>query len=356
VAEVQLWDLRVRHPGADEDALEGLSLVVPDGSRLVVLGGSGSGKTTLLRTIAGAVPAAGGRITFDARDVTTTPSRDRDVAFVHQQGTLQPHLDVRRNLGFALRLRRVPRDEERRRVAAEARAFSITDLLGRRPRSLSGGERQEVALARSLVRRCSAMLLDEPFARVDAHRVTELRRELTALQSGYGVTCLLATNDPVTAHAFGDQVAVLDRGRLLQVGPTAEVAGAPAAVRVAELLVVPPANLLPGAVERRASGDLLVAGPLRVPVRRRLPRRVTVAVRPGDLTATPAASAGVPVRRRVVLGHEVELTVGRGDDPPVRVLADRDAPDEGARVTLRVDPRDVWVFDPTTGDALAHGL
>jgi multiple sugar transport system ATP-binding protein len=355
VAEVRLWDVHVRHPRAATDTLTGIDLAVPDGSRLVLLGGSGSGKTTLLRAVAGLVPVTGGRITFDERDVTTLPPEDRDVAMVHEHGTLQPHLDVRRNLGFSLRMRRTPLAEERRRVEAEARAFALTDLLDRRPGALSEGERHEVALARSLVRRSAVLLLDEPFARLDAHRQTALRRELTALQAGYELTCLLATNDPVTAHAFADQVAVLDRGRLLQAGPPGELAAAPAVTRVAELLIVPAVNLLPGTVDRRNAGDLLLAGPLRIPLRRRLPHRVTVGVRPHDVTVT-AAAGDVPVRRRVVIGHEVELTVGRAGDPPLRLLTDRDAPPEGARVALRVPPDRVHVFDATSGLALGHGV
>jgi multiple sugar transport system ATP-binding protein len=356
VAELELQDLHVRHPAADVDALTGIDLRVPDGTRTVVIGPSGSGKTTLLRAVGGLSPVVGGRILIGGRDVTGLPSRDRDVAMVHQQGTLQPHLDVRRNLGFALRLRGVPRDEERRRVAAEARAFALEDLLGRRPRTLAAGERHEVALARSLVRRSSVLLLDEPFARVDAHRRADLRRELLLVQQGYGLTTLLATNDPEAAHALGDQVLVLEGGRAVQVGPPAEVAAAPASVVVAELLMLPAPNLLLATVERRAGGDVLRAGGLVVPTRRRLvPRRVRIAVRP-DRLRFGSGGLDVPVRRRVTLGDRVELTVGRGGDPPLVVLADRSAPQVGDRVTLRVHPRDVHVFDAVTGEALAHGV
>jgi multiple sugar transport system ATP-binding protein len=356
VAHLRCTDLHVRHPGADLEALAGVDLEVPDGTRMVLVGASGSGKTSLLRAVAGALPVTSGRILFDDRDVTHLPSRDRDVAMVHQTGTLQPHLDVRRNLGFRLRLRGTPRAEERERVAAEARAFELTDLLGRRPATLSTGERHEVALARTLVRRCAVLLLDEPFTRVDAHRVAALRRELLAVQEGYGVTTVLATNDAVTAHAFGQRVAVLHRGRVVQAGAPHTVSETPASTHVAELLVVPPVNLVPGAVERREAGDVLLAGPLRIPLRRRLPaRRVTVCLRPRDLQLTDGG-VPVPVRHRAVLGDEVELTVGRAGDPPLRVITGRDAPPVGTRVGLRVDPARVHVFDATSGSALRHGV
>lgn len=356
MAHLRCTDLHARHLDSDVEALAGVDLDVPDGSRMVLIGASGSGKTSLLRAVAGLLPVASGRILFDDRDVTRVPVEDRDVAMAQQAGTLQPHLDVRRNLGFRLRLRRTSRAEEHRRVTAEARAFALTDLLERRPATLSTGERHEVALARTLVRRCNVLLLDEPFACVDAHRVATLRRELLALQQGYGVTAVLATNDAVTAYAFGEQVAVMDGGGILQVGDPLAVGEAPTSTQVAELLVVPPMNLLPGAAERRASGDVLLAGSLRVPLRRPLrARRVTVGIRPRDLRLTDRGIP-VPIRRRVVLGAEVELTVGRSGDPAVRVIAGRDAPPVGATVSLRVDPDRVHVFDATSGSALSHGV
>lgn len=356
MAELRLEDVSVRYPGADLDALASLHLDVEDGRRLVLLGGSGSGKSTLLRAVAGLVPATRGRVLLGDRDVTHLPPGERDVAFVHQDGVLQPHLDVRDNLGFALRMRRVPREEERDRVTAEARAFRLMGLLGRRPSTLATGQRHEVALARSLVRRCSALLLDEPFARVDAHRADRLRRELRRVQEGYGVTTLVAANDPITAHALGETIAVLERGRLLQTGPPLEVAAAPGSTAVAELVVVPPMNLVVGTIERGDGRHTLVAGPLRLDLRRPLDaRRVTVGIRPGDLELVGDGVA-VPVRHRTVLGHEVALVVGRPQDPPLHVTADRDAPAVGAHVRLRVRPERVHLFDADTGIALRHGI
>lgn len=356
MAELRLEDVRVRHPGADLDALAAIDLEVADGRRLVLLGGSGSGKTTVLRAIAGLAPVTSGRVLLGDRDVTRLPPGERDVAFVHQEGVLQPHLDVRHNLGFALRMRRVPREEARHRVTAEARAFRLMGLLGRRPSTLATGQRHEVALARALVRRCSALLLDEPFARVDAHRADRLRRELRRVQEGYGVTTLLAANDPTTAHALGERIAVLERGRLLQTGPPFDIAAAPASTAVAELVVVPPMNLVAGTLERGDGRHTLVAGPLRLDLRRPLDaRRVTVGIRPGDLELVDHGVA-VPVRQRIVLGHEVELTVGRPQDPALRVTADRDAPAVGAHVHLRVRPERVHLFDRDTGSALRHGV
>jgi multiple sugar transport system ATP-binding protein len=356
VASLRLEDLYVRHPGAAVDVLAGIDLEVPDGTRLVLAGASGSGKTTVLRAIAGLAPVTFGRVVLDGHDVTRSLPGERDVALVQQEDTLQPHLDVRRNLGSALRWRRVPRDEEDRRVTAEARAFQLTRLLGRRPPALSVGERHEVALARSLVRRCSVLLLDEPLGRVDQGRRAALRRELLAVQTGYGVTTVLTTNDPVTAHALGELVAVLEDGRLLQVGTPAELSTEPSSTAVAELLSVPTLNLLPGTIERQDRGHVLRAGPLRVRTRLDLASGpVTVGVSPHDLAIGGDGPSGV-VQRRVLLGPELELTVAGEDGTLVRVTADRDAPAVGATVRLRVQPGHLHLFDPHSGRARSHGV
>jgi ABC-type sugar transport system ATPase subunit len=356
VVELHVEQVRVRHPGADEDVLTGVDLHVRDATRTVLLGGSGSGKTSLLRAVAGLAPVTGGRVLLGGRDVTDLPPGARDVAMVAQHAPLQPHLDVRRNLGFALRLRRVPREEEDARVSAEARAFGLEDLLGRRPTTLAAGQRHEVALARALVRRGTLLLLDEPFARVDAQRRAALRRELLRMQEGYGVTSLLATNDPLVAHALAHQVAVLDGGRIVQVGAPQDVVARPASITVAELLVLPPINLLPGLVERSGRGHRLVAGPIAVDLRRPLPAGdVTVGISPAHLELAHGG-ARVPVQRRVVLGADVELTVGGPGGSVVRISAGRDAPAAGSEVAVRAAAQHIHLFDPRTGLALAHGV
>jgi multiple sugar transport system ATP-binding protein len=355
VAELRLVDLHVRYPGAEVDALAGVDLTVPNGSRTVLIGGSGSGKTTLLRAVAGLAPVVHGRILLDGRDVTGLSPGDRDVAMVRQEGSLFPHLDVRGNLGFGLQVRQVPPAEVDRRVDAEARAFNLTRLLGRRPATLAAGERHEVALARSLVRRGAVLLLDEPFARVDAHRRADLRRELLRIQAGYGVTTVLTTNDPVTALVLGDQVAVVHDGRLQQVGPPLEVAEAPASIAVADAVVVPAMNLVPGVTERRAGRDVVVAGPLRIALRRPCPlRHVTVGVRPGRLELGGDGPV-VPVRRRVFLGAEEELVLGVPGQPELRVTTVRGRTDGLEATAVRVRPADVHLFDPVSGAAVRRG-
>lgn len=336
--------------------LRSVDLDVPDGTRVVILGASGAGKTSLLRAVAGVLPTTAGRLHLDGRDVTDLPPRDRDVALVTQQGALQPHLDVRRNLGFALRLRGVGRAEEASRVAAEARAFGLRRLLSRRPRSLAAGERHEVALARSLVRRCAVLLLDEPFARIDAGRQAALRRELVAVQEGYGVTTLLTTNDPATAWTVAQQVVVLDGGRLLQHGTVADVAARPATRQVAELLCLPTPTVLRAHLHGRGPDRHLRAGPLRLPAPHlpaRLPDVVEIAVPPDAITLHGSGTA--VVRDVAVLGDRCEITLV-GSSQAVRAWVARPAPAVGSRVEARVDGARVHLFDPTDGRTLAHGL
>ena len=354
MARLELDHVTVEAPDATR-LLDDASLTVDDGRRAVILGASGAGKTTLLRTVAGVLDVTEGRLLLDGREVTRTPPRERDVALVSQQGSLQPHLDVRGDLGFALRLRRVARGEVASRVDAEASAFALRHLLRRRPRQLSAGERHEVALARSLVRRCAVLLLDEPFARIDAGRRAALRRELARVQEGYAVTTLRTTNDPETALRFAQDVIVLDAGRVLQAGALEDVVERPATRQVAELLLLPSPQVLSGRLEGRGPSRRLVAGPVVVPAPHlpvELPTRVEMVVRPTDLAVVPDGPARV--RDHTFLGHELDLTVVAAG-VAVRVRVPRPAPAVGARVRVTADPARIHLFDPATGHALLHG-
>lgn len=224
-----------RRGDAGTEALGGVDLDVGDGELMAVVGVSGSGKTTLLRVIAGLDPVASGSVLMDGRDVTDLDPGSRDVAMVFQFPHLLPHRNVGRNVAFPLEVRRQTVDEIRTRVGAEARALHIETLLERSPNELAAGEAQLVQIARALVRVPRVLLLDEPLARLDAHVRERMRRELRMLQRGYGVTTVLATNDPVEAMAMSDRLAVLDAGRVVQVGPPLEVYRSPVSLLVARL-------------------------------------------------------------------------------------------------------------------------
>ena len=230
-------------------AVDGVSLDIGDGDFMVLLGPSGCGKSTLLRMIAGLAEPGGGRILVDGRDVTHTPPRDRNLAMVFQSYALYPHLSVERNITFPLRARRLPRAQAREKLHEVATVLDLTELLGRKPRELSGGQRQRVALGRALVRDPGAFLMDEPLSNLDAKLRTATRAGLSALHRRLGSTFVYVTHDQVEAMTMATRIAVLNAGRLEQVGTPAQVYDEPASVFVAGFLGSPAMNLLDATVE-----------------------------------------------------------------------------------------------------------
>lgn len=258
--------------------VDALTLRVEQGEAVALLGPSGSGKTTILRVVAGLEEPVSGDVMFDDRRVTDVPTAERNLAMVFQENVLFPMMDVEGNVGFPLRMRRVPRAEIASRVEAETRATGISRLLRRRPDELSAGQQQVVQLARAMVRRPDLMLIDEPFARLDHVGSGRLRSELRLVQSGYGVTALYATHDYTDAMALADRVAVVDEGRIRQVGTPEQLYSEPADTFVATFVGSPPMELLDS---ESVPGGLKVGGMFLV-VRRQVPRRALVGIRPED--------------------------------------------------------------------------
>jgi multiple sugar transport system ATP-binding protein len=225
-------------------AVNGISLTVPDGEFMVLLGPSGCGKTTFLRIICGLEEQTSGDLLIGGNVVNDIPPRARGVAMMFQSYGLYPHYTVRKNIAFPLRTQRVPGAEIDKKVAWASQLFGIGHLLDRRPRQLSGGERQRVALARALVREPTALLLDEPLSNLDAKLRASARLEIKQFQQRVGVTTIYVTHDQVEAMGMGDRIAVIDQGRVRQVGTPTEIYEDPADRFVATFVGTPPMNLV----------------------------------------------------------------------------------------------------------------
>ena len=234
----------IRKQFADVHAIDGISLVARDGEFMVLLGPSGCGKTTLLRIIAGLEKPTSGEVLIDGEVVNEMPPRARGIAMVFQSYGLYPHLTVWNNIAFPLRTQGTPREEIKRKVEWAAGLLGIDHLAQRRPRQLSGGERQRVALARALVRDPTVFLLDEPLSTLDAKLRASARSELKAFQQKVRTATIYVTHDQVEAMGMGDRIAVIDRGRLRQVGTPTEIYEHPADEFVATFLGTPPMNLI----------------------------------------------------------------------------------------------------------------
>lgn len=228
----------------DVSAVSGISLGVRDGEFMVLLGPSGCGKTTFLRIIAGLEKQTGGDVHIDGRVVNQLPPRARGIAMVFQSYGLYPHFTIRNNIAFPLRTQREPKAEIDRKVAWSAQLLGIGHLLDRKPRQLSGGERQRVALARALVRDPTVFLLDEPLSNLDAKLRASARNEIRQFQQRVATTTIYVTHDQVEAMGMGDRIAVIDHGKVRQVGTPAEIYDDPADRFVATFVGSPPMNLV----------------------------------------------------------------------------------------------------------------
>jgi multiple sugar transport system ATP-binding protein len=388
-------------------ALRDLSLEIRPGELTVLVGPSGCGKTTALRIIAGLEMPSSGRVLLNGRDITHLSAQERDVAMVFQRSALYPHLNVRKNLAFSLRLKqgrfwrsRSQVEEEAQRIKEVATILQVDALLDRRPAQLSGGQQQRVSLGRALVRQPGVLLLDEPLSHLDFRLRAELRQELHLLQRRLRGTMLYVTHDPTEALTLGDRAAVLDKGELLQFDAPTAVYQRPNQRRVAEFFGWPPMNLIEGTLDddgtlfrsksndlemfgrllgspvgseaiqpaRRAeSGSVTASGQAIQPLCRvdfgRMVSSVTLGMRPGDVCLLPELSRIeqselVHLGRMSVtlvedLGTGKLLTLRRGD-LRVTALTSQDG-NVGQECEVMCSANRLHWFDGVSGRALAHG-
>jgi len=231
------------YPGSDKPAVDQLCLDIADGEFLVLVGPSGCGKSTSLRMLAGLEDVNGGRILIGDKDVTNVPPKNRDIAMVFQNYALYPHMSVRENMGFALKIAGVPKEKINKRVEEAARILDLEPYLDRKPKALSGGQRQRVAMGRAIVRKPQVFLMDEPLSNLDAKLRVQTRTQIASLQRELGVTTVYVTHDQTEALTMGDRIAVLAGGLLQQVGTPQEMYERPANEFVAGFIGSPAMNL-----------------------------------------------------------------------------------------------------------------
>jgi multiple sugar transport system ATP-binding protein len=370
-------------------AVDALDLDIQDGEFMVLVGPSGSGKTTALRMLAGLEPLDGGRIEIAGRDISDVQPKDRDIAMVFQNYALYPSKTVAENMGFALKMQHVHKEERDRRVREAARILDLDEsLLDRKPKALSGGQRQRVAMGRAIVREPKVFLMDEPLSNLDAKLRVQTRSQIAELQRRLGITTVYVTHDQVEAMTMGNRVAVLSGGKLLQCASPRELYDNPVNQFVAGFIGSPAMNLLNAPL---TDGGATLAGsviPLSPGIKAAAARdkltELVIGIRPEHMHLTEGTgsessagastvSSGLPAdatTTSTVLNGEVLLVEELGADALLHVrLAEGGGPVVGStvvartegrnpkapgqRVAFRVQPEDIFAFHPTTGARLA---
>ncbi len=382
MAEIVFDNVAKVYPGGNT-AVENLSLRVADGEFMVLVGPSGCGKTTALRMIAGLEEVTDGTISIGGQVVNNVLPKDRDIAMVFQNYALYPQMTVGQNMGFALKIRNVPKGEIKRRVSEAAEILRLTEYLDRRPKALSGGQRQRVAMGRAIVREPQAFLMDEPLSNLDAQLRVEMRTEIARIQRLLGVATIYVTHDQTEAMTMGDRVAVMRGGVLQQVATPQDLYDHPTNAFVAGFIGSPPMNLMSALLVneegrlRARFGDQSVDVPDSYrrthALEKQLGSAVLLGVRPEDLvvcTSDTPDRFSATVTLREALGSEILAHLNFGDDDAIvsddaevasagahstRVVARLGARAQvvvGDRIDLTLNPENLHFFDATSGETL----
>jgi multiple sugar transport system ATP-binding protein len=362
MAEISYQSTSCFYQGADNPAVDRLTLEITDGEFVVLVGPSGSGKSTALRMLAGLEEIHEGSITIGGKDMVGVPPKDRDIAMVFQNYALYPNMTVAENMGFALKMRGIPAAERRRMVEQAAKLLDLTQFLDRKPAKLSGGQRQRVAMGRAIVRDPQVFCMDEPLSNLDAKLRVQTRTQIAALQRRLATTTVYVTHDQVEAMTMGDRVAVLKDGTLQQFATPTELYDDPVNAFVAGFIGSPAMNLFVAPV----SSEGVKIGGTTLPLERdqlaTLHKQglssATIGLRPEQLEVT-APGEGINVQIDLVeeLGSEsyVHAHVEGNDSEPISLVArssSRSPGRLGETIALRKNRGPVHVFHPDTGQRL----
>jgi len=340
--------------------IEGLDLEIRDHEFMVLVGPSGCGKSTALRMVAGLEDVTGGTISIGDRVVNDVPPKDRDIAMVFQSYALYPHMTVKENLEFGLKIRKTPPAETERLIAEAAQILGIEQLLARKPKELSGGQRQRVALGRAIVRKPAVFLFDEPLSNLDAKLRVQMRAEIKKLQARLQVTAIYVTHDQVEAMTMGHRIAVLHAGVLQQVGSPLEVYERPANLFVAAFIGMPPMSFLeatvaPGGEALACRGVTLpVPAKARAALAGRAGARLVVGVRSENVLAAgreprgPTAPLQVTIEIAEPLGDEVVVHARAGEEALVFKQDPHLPAAIGATLEVRLELDALHLFDAET--------
>jgi multiple sugar transport system ATP-binding protein len=344
------------YPGLDRPAVNALDLQVDDAEFLVLVGPSGCGKSTTLRMLAGLEPIDQGQVFIGQRDVTYDPPKDRDIAMVFQSYALYPHMTVAENIGFHLKITKVPKAERAQRVAEAARILDLEDQLNRKPAKLSGGQRQRVAMGRAIVRQPQVFLMDEPLSNLDAKLRVQTRTQIAELQRRLGVTTVYVTHDQVEAMTMADRVAVLKDGVLQQCATPRDLFTTPRNLFVAGFIGSPAMNLMSATIDDEVATVGSLAVKLTPDQRSALTSdALVVGVRPESFDIAPDGGLDVTLDLVEELGSESYLYCSAGGVHDRQIVVRTEglnATQPGDKISLIPRPIGLHIFDAATGARL----
>ena len=329
------------------EVIHGVSTKIKDGEFIVIVGPSGCGKSTLLRMVAGLESVSEGKISISGKTVNDLEPMDRDIAMVFQNYALYPHMSVRENMGYGLKIAKIPKAEIEEKVNAAAKLLQLDEYLDRRPRDLSGGQRQRVAMGRAIVREPSVFLFDEPLSNLDAKLRVQMRLEIRDLQNRLGITALYVTHDQVEAMTMADRMIVMNAGRVEQIGTPLEVYETPQTLFAAQFIGSPSMNVF----ETTIQNNILSIGDITVPVNTEVKGKVAAGMRPEHVIVDDNGPLSITVQMGEPLGANT-LLHGRLDgtsDAFTISLPGVHHTVAGQVIRFAVDPRHMHLFDIKSG-------